>query len=275
MESKENNSIQKNKLLITTISKATKTSKSNKKKCKNIKETKIIERNSKISFPKLCHTMVSTNDTNNFKHFKSTTNFKKIKNQKKEMVLKKLELFINPIIKSDIEKKGLRTIRNNLIKKRFIELHRYKLKINPKNYYNNYGLNNYIIINNNNNTRNYSFDYHFNNVSSYNNMKFKEEDKNIIIDTNKKKFYEKNKISNFKNNLDLLKNIPFRIKNKNCNDNIIKSFNDEKILTNNNSLWRGKNINDIINNKTNLNFYKNFVKNSKNIGKIKVDEFQN
>lgn len=275
MELKENNSITKDKLLITSISKVAKTTPTSfEKKSKNFKEIKIFERNSKTSFPKLCHTMVSTNDNNIVNHFKTVTNFKKIKKPKKEIRLKQMELFIKPIIKSEIEKKGLRTLRDNIIKKRFIEFHEYKLKINPKNYYNNYGLNNYIIINNNN-KKDYSFDYHFNNVSSYNNIQLKEEENKKFMDSNKKNFHKNIKIYNCKNNLNLLKNIPFRIKNKNCNNNIIKSFNEEKVLTNNNSLWRGKNINDIIRNKTNLNFYKDFNKNAKSIGKIKVDELQN
>ena len=273
MESKLSNSVIKDKLMITTLSKATKTPKSLEKKYKNLKGTKITERNSKISFPKLCHTMISTDDNNIFKHYKTTTTFKKIKKPKKEIELKKLKSFINPVIKSELEKKSLRTIRDNLIKKRFIELHKYKLKINPKNYYNNYGLNNFIIINNNN-KKNYSFDYHFNNVSSYNNIQLKEEEK-IIMDNNKKIFYKNIKIFNYKNNLNLLKNNPFRINNNNNNEHIIKSFNKEKRLTNNNPLWRGKNRNDIIHNKTNLNFYNNFIKNTKSYVKIKIDELQN
>ena len=270
MESNQQTSIKKEKILITTISNKNKTPKNTEKK---LSGTITARTDPKFLFPKLAYTTFSPNQRNNYSNLQTTySNYKKIKNSQIEIGLKKMELFIRPVNRSEKEINNLREIKKNLVKKRFNELHKYKLQINPNNYYRNYGLNNYIIItNNNSNKKSYSHDYQYNNISSYNNIALKDEDKKMSLHLNKNKFYKDIKKSNCKKNLCLLKSVPFRAKSKRNDDHIINSFNDDEILKNNNSLWRGKNINDIIRNKTNINFFKNFIKNSKNMGKIKIN----
>ena len=272
MNSKLHNNLEKEKFLITSVSSKDKTPNSIEKKSKNYFGSKTARADTEY-FPKLTYASMSPNIRNNFNYEKINSNFKKKKKQKNDEGLKKIELFIKPINRSVKEINNLRALKENLVKKRFNELHKFKLQINPNNYYHNYGLNDYIIITHNNrNKRNHSYDYKYNNISSYNNMFVRDEIKKTTINMNKNKFYRNIKINNFKKNICLLKNIPNRIKNKNKKDFIINSFNDEKYFENNNSLWRGKNINDIISNKTNINFFKNFIKNSKKIGKIKLEE---
>lgn len=261
------NSIIKNKIIITSISQTNRT-------LNNYYIERNTKMNSELSFPKISYTFTSPSQRNNFNCLKTTySDYRTLKKPKIELNLKKMELFIRPIYKSVLEKNGIKALKESLTKKKFNELHKYKLEINPKNYYHNYGLNNYIVITNNKKKKNYSSDYQYNNISSYNNIYIKkDEEKKMNMKLNKKKLYKDIKINNYKNNICLYKNVPFRIKNTKSNEYIINSFNEEKGLTNINSLWRGKNINDIIHNKTNLNFFRNFIKNSKNIGKLKIAE---
>ena len=271
MESNQQNSIKKEKILITTISNKKKTPKITEKK---LSGTITIRTDSKFLFPKLVYSTFSPNQRNNYSNLQTTySDYKKIKKPKIEIGLKKLELFIRPVNRSEKEINNLREIKENLVKKRFNELHKYKLQINPNNYYRNYGLNNYIIITNNNiNKKSYSLDYQYNNISSYNNIPLKNEERKMSLNINKKKFYKDIKKNNCKKNICLLKSVPFRMKSKRNGNHIFNSFNEDEILKNNNCLWRGKNINDIIHNKTNINFFKNFIKNSKNMGKIKIND---
>ena len=182
----------------------------------------------------------------------------KNENSKKEkIILNNIRQFISPIKKSNLEIEKLKKIRKNLIVNKFKELHDYKLSINPKNYYKNYGLNNFIIIKNRNKSRNLTYKY--NNISSYNNIfKTNEENKNYKII----KYQRKEK--------DLLLTcVPYLIKNAKHNDGIFKNFNNSPLIDEN-SLWRGKNINNMIHNSINIDFFKNFLKNSKSLGKIKI-----
>ena len=178
--------------------------------------------------------------------------------KKEKLFIRNMKSFVAPINKTKIEKNKLNAIKNNLIKKKFKELHKYMLKINPKNYYHTYGLNKYIIIMNKNKSRNN--DYRYNNISSYNNIfKFKttENKRNIkIIKTDKKE----KKI--------LLKSLPYRLINTRNNKGILKFFNKET-LTEENSIWRGKNINDMIHNSINFDFINIFNKNYRSMGKLK------
>ena len=177
---------------------------------------------------------------------------------KEKLFIRNMKSFVAPINKTKVEKNKLNAIKNNLIKKKFKELHKYMLKINPKNYYHTYGLNKYIIITNKNKSRN--MDYRYNNISSYNNIfKFKttENKRNIkIIKTDKKE----KKI--------LLKSLPYRLINTRNNNGILKFFNKET-LTEENSIWRGKNINDMIHNSINFDFINIFNKNYRSMGKLK------
>ena len=66
--------------------------------------------------------------------------------KKEKLFIRNMKSFVAPINKTKIEKNKLNEIKNNLIKKKFKELHKYMLKINPNNYYHTYGLNKYIII---------------------------------------------------------------------------------------------------------------------------------
>ena len=271
MESNQQNSIETEKSLITSISNKYKTPKNKEKK---ISGPITARTDSKFFFPKLVYSTFSPNQRNNYSNLQTTySSYNKIKKPKIEEGLQKMELFIRPVNRSEKEINNLREIKENLVKKRFKELHKFKLQINPNNYYRNYGLNNYIIITNNNRRKkkNYSLDYQYNNISSYNNIPIKEEERKMVTNINKNKLYKEIKKINYKKNISFLKNIPFRAKSKRNNDYIISRFNEDKILANNNSLWRGKNINDVIHNKTNINFFKNFIKNSKNIGKIKIN----
>ena len=308
MESKDNSFIEKENFLITSVSKIKKTpiniETNTEQKPIKINETARIT-NSKSCFPEINYKTSFPNERNNYFKLKTNkTHYKNIKKQKIDIGLKKMELFIHPINKTVLEINGIKAMKENLIKQKFIDLHKFKLQINPDNYYHNYGLNKYIIITNNNrNKRNHSFNFHFNNVSSYNNLILKEEEdkinmninkskkklynnvkicnykNNLILkeeedkinmNINKKKLYKNIKLCNYKNNISVLKNFPCRLNARNPNDHIINSFTEENgLLENTNSLWRGKNINDIINNKTNLNFFQNFIKNSKHIGKLK------
>lgn len=273
MESKNNSFVEKENILITSVSKIKKTPKNmetnTEQKSIRINKTPRIT-NSKNFFPKLNKTYFP-NERNNY--YKLKTNYTKYKKKPKidNIGLKKLESFINPINKTVLEINGIKEMKENLVKKKFNDFHKLKLQINPDNYYHSYGLNKYIIITNNNrNKRNHSFNYQFNNVSSYNNIILKEEEDKINMNINKSKNKLYRNVNIYKNNIASLKNLPCRINIRNRNDHIINSFSDENgLLDNTNSLWRGRNINDIVNNKTNLYFFQNFIKNSKNIGKLK------
>ena len=289
MESRENNSLYKEKLMITSLCNIRKIPKDmnlentpkkiientpvkvTENEIKNRNGTSTIMNNSSFSFPKITYT--SINQRNNYNRLQTNySNYKKHKRPKIEISLKKMDLFIHPINRSVLEINRLIEIKENLVKKRFNELHKYKLQINPNNYYRNYGLNKYIEITNNNSKINNSLDYQFNNVSSYNNILLKEEENKLNTARDKKKSYKNIAINKYKDCSNLLRGVPPRMKNKYDSDYILTSFNEENGLVNTNSLWRGKNINDIIDNKTNLNFFKHFNKNSKNIGKLKAIE---
>jgi len=289
MESRENNSLNKEKLMITSLCNIRKIPKDmnlentpkkiivntpvklTENEIKNRNRTSTIMNNSSLSFPKITYT--SINQRNNYNKLQTNySNYKKHKRPKIEISLKKMDLFIHPINRSVLEINKLIEIKENLIKKRFNELHKFKLQINPNNYYRNYGLNKYIEITNNNSKRNNSLDYKFNNVSSYNNILLKEEENKLNTARDKKKSYKNIAINKYKDCSYLLRGVPPRMKNKYDSDYILTSFNEENGLINSNSLWRGKNINDIIDNKTNLNFFKHFNRNSKNFGKLKAIE---
>ena len=178
------------------------------------------------------------------------------KNEK--IFLRNMKKFIEPYNRTKIETNRLKNIKKNLVLKRFKELHKYKLEINPKNYYHNYGLNNYIIITNKKKNRSRNIDYKFNNISSYNNIfKLQEESKSI------------QKLSKSKKRKDLsLKNLPYRL-NRARNDNGILKFSNNGTTTDENSIWRGKNINEMIHTSIDFDYLNLFKKNYKSMGKIK------
>lgn len=271
METNKEYLFEKEKFLITSVSNL-KNAPKTESVFYNIDEPKKTTTNTTttFSFPKIKYITSPKYQRNDFYNFHTNySNYKQDKKKKYNISLKDMELFINPINKSVLETDRLKTIKNNLVKKKFNELHKYKLQINPNNYYRSFGLNNFVVITNKNSKNNSnSCDYRFNNVSSYNNILLKKEENKVDTISSQKILYKNIKIKKLKNNFNLLKNVPYRIKNKKSDDHIINSFNEEKGLVNVNSLWRGKNINDIIHNKTNLNFFKNFIKNSRYIGKI-------
>ena len=234
----------------------------------NDKETAThINNSSSKHFPKLNYTI--TNQRNNYSILETNFSYYKMKKNPKLLSnIKKIELFIHPINKSVLEINKFIEIKDNLIKKKFNELHNYKLQINPNNYYHNFGLNEYIEITNNNSKRNKSLDYQYNNISSYNNIMLKKEENKNNSYRGKTKLY-KNIIIN-KKSPNKLKSVPVRINNKKGNNGIIPNLNEDNDTVNANAIWRGKKMNDIIKNKTNLNFFKNFKKNWKYIGKLKT-----
>ena len=202
---------------------------------------------------------------------KTSFSFPKIrysKNLYKTVEIKNLQKFISPNYKTTLEITNFKKIKKKLTIRKFIELHKFKLKINPKNFYNNYGLNDYLLIINNKNdkSKNYN-DYRYNNISSYNNkFKIKEEKKNNGINSISENFKKNSKEFS-------LKRVPYRLKNQRKQNGIMKYFfNDEKTLFDVNSIWRGKNINDLIHTTINFNFFDNFRINSRTIGKIKFHE---
>ena len=178
------------------------------------------------------------------------------KNEK--IFLRNMKKFIEHDNRTKIETYRLKNIKKSLVLKRFKELHKYKLEINPKNYYHNYGLNNYIIITNKKKNRSRNIDYKFNNISSYNNIfKAQEESKSI------------QKLSKSKKRKDLsLKSLPYRL-NRARNDNGILKFSNNGTITDENSIWRGKNINEMIHTSIDFDYLNLFKKNYKSMGKIK------
>ena len=178
------------------------------------------------------------------------------KNEK--MYLRNMKKFIVPINRTIIETNRLKNIKKNLVLKRFKEFHKYKLEINHKNYYHDYGLNNYIIITNKKKNKSINLDYKYNNISSYNNIfKASEANKNAI------------KTRNYKKGKELfLKNLPYRL-NRARNDNGILKFSNNGTLTDENSIWRGKNINEIIHTSIDFDYLSVFKKNYGSMGKIK------
>ena len=189
--------------------------------------------------------------------FRYSTLENKIKMNKEKIFIRNMKSFVAPISKSSIEKNKINLIKKKLRLKKFKELHKYKLEINPKNYYHNYGLNEYIIISNKNRSRN--SDFRYNNISSYNNI-FKAKEK--IINTIKIN-------NNFKKEKKLLlKCLPYRLTNSRNNNGILNFFNKEN-LTEENSIWRGKNINNMIHTSINFDFLKIFNKNYRTMGKLK------
>ena len=205
------------------------------------------------SFPKIrCRTLTSER--------KERPNKIQLKNSKNDKIfLKNLKQFLSPINKSNLELKEIKKIKKILIKNKFKESHDYKLKIYPKNYYKSYGLNDFIIISNNNKNKSRNTTYRYNNISSYNNIFVKtEENKNNKIIKHHKKQKEL-----------LLTCVPYILKNSMNNNGIFKLFNNTSLIDEN-SIWRGKNINNMIHNSINIDFFKNFLKNSKSLGKIKI-----
>ena len=178
------------------------------------------------------------------------------KNEK--IFLRNMKKFIEHDNRTKIETYRLKNIKKSLVLKRFKELHKYKLEINPKNYYHNYGLNNYIIITNKKKNRSRNIDYKFNNISSYNNIfKAQEEDKSTKIESKSKKRKDLS-----------LKNLPYRL-NRARNDNGILKFSNNGTITDENSIWRGKNINEMIHTSIDFDYLNLFNKNYKSMGKIK------
>ena len=178
------------------------------------------------------------------------------KNEK--IFLRNMKKFIEHDNRTKIETYRLKNIKKNLVLKRFKELHKYKLEINPKNYYHNYGLNNYIIITNKKKNRSRNIDYKFNNISSYNNIfKAQEEDKSSKIESKSKKRKDLS-----------LKSLPYRL-NRARNDNGILKFSNNGTITDENSIWRGKNINEMIHTSIDFDYLNLFKKNYKSMGKIK------
>jgi hypothetical protein len=178
------------------------------------------------------------------------------KNEK--IFLRNMKKFIEHDNRTKIETYRLKNIKKSLVLKRFKELHKYKLEINPKNYYHNYGLNNYIIITNKKKNRSRNIDYKFNNISSYNNIfKAQEEDKSTKIESKSKKRKDLS-----------LKSLPYRL-NRARNDNGILKFSNNGTITDENSIWRGKNINEMIHTSIDFDYLNLFKKNYKSMGKIK------
>ena len=285
MKPKENSSLNK-ELMITSlynIRKSLKEKNIEKKSYKKPIKIPIILKNNEINdgttinlnkssslyFPKLNNTIANQrNNSSKLETFYS--NYKKHKKPKIEISLKKMESFIRPINKPVLEISKLIEIKENLIKKRFTDLHNYKLQINPNNYYHNYGLNEFIEITNNNTKKNKSLDYQYNNISSYNNIYLKKEDNKFNTSRGKTKIYGNIGTNINKDNSHLLTSVPLTLKNKKGHNYKTININEENDFFNTNSIWRFKNINDIIHNKTNLNFFKNFIKNSKYMGKLKT-----
>ena len=178
------------------------------------------------------------------------------KNEK--IFLRNMKKFIEHDNRTKIETYRLKNIKKSLVLKRFKELHKYKLEINPKNYYHNYGLNNYIIITNKKKNRSRNIDYKFNNISSYNNIfKAQEEDKSSKIESKSKKRKDLS-----------LKSLPYRL-NRARNDNGILKFSNNGTITDENSIWRGKNINEMIHTSIDFDYLNLFNRNYKSMGKIK------
>ena len=178
------------------------------------------------------------------------------KNEK--IFLRNMKKFIEHDNRTKIETYRLKNIKKSLVLKRFKELHKNKLEINPKNYYHNYGLNNYIIITNKKKNRSRNIDYKFNNISSYNNIfKAQEEDKSTKIESKSKKRKDLS-----------LKSLPYRL-NRARNDNGILKFSNNGTITDENSIWRGKNINEMIHTSIDFDYLNLFKKNYKSMGKIK------
>ena len=178
------------------------------------------------------------------------------KNEK--IFLRNMKKFIEHDNRTKIETYRLKNIKKSLVLKRFKELHKYKLEINPKNYYHNYGLNNYIIITNKKKNRSRNIDYKFNNISSYNNIfKAQEEAKSSKIESKSKKRKDLS-----------LKSLPYRL-NRARNDNGILKFSNNGTITDENSIWRGKNINEMIHTSIDFDYLNLFNRNYKSMGKIK------
>ena len=204
-----------------------------------------------LSFPKIRYkTLDKKEEKSNIIPF--------ILSKNEKIFLRNMKKFIEHDNRTKIETYRLKNIKKSLVLKRFKELHKYKLEINPKNYYHNYGLNNYIIITNKKKNRSRNIDYKFNNISSYNNIfKAQEEDKSSKIESKSKKRKDLS-----------LKSLPYRL-NRARNDNGILKFSNNGTITDENSIWRGKNINEMIHTSIDFDYLNLFNKNYKSMGKIK------
>ena len=215
----------------------------------NIESKTILDTN--LSFPKIRYkTLDKKEEKLNIIPF--------ILSKNEKIFLRNMKKFIEHDNRTKIETYRLKNIKKSLVLKRFKELHKYKLEINPKNYYHNYGLNNYIIITNKKKNRSRNIDYKFNNISSYNNIfKAQEEDKSSKIESKSKKRKDLS-----------LKSLPYRL-NRARNDNGILKFSNNGTITDENSIWRGKNINEMIHTSIDFDYLNLFKKNYKSMGKIK------
>lgn len=242
----EKTSLSERKFLLTSLDYKIKSIKKEEKK-EDINKISITSK----SFPKIRYrTLTSEKESSNIFQLNSP--------KKEKYFLKNLKQFISPINKSNSELKEIKKIKKNLIANKLKESYYYKLKINP-NYFKSYGLNDFVTISNKNENKNRNNTYRYNNISSYNNIiKKKEENKNNKIIKSNKKQKEL-----------LLKCVPYILKNSKNNNGIFKFFNNTSLIDEN-SIWRGKDINNLIHNRINIDFFKNFLRNSKSLGKIKL-----
>ena len=135
--------------------------------------------------------------------------------------LEKIKYFIKPSHKCLVERNKISDLKKKLEKKRFRELHNYKLKINPDNFYHDYGLSNYIKIKSSSNFHNKTVDRYFNNISSYNYIKTEEKKEgNDLLSKNKIKIRRNNFARSVR-----LKNIPSKDIHK-LNNFIFENFNN-------------------------------------------------
>ncbi len=242
----EKNSLSERKFLLTSLDYKIKIIKKEEKK-EDIKTASITSK----SLPQIRHrTLISEK--------KESSNTIQLNSPKNEQIfLRNLRQFVFPINKSNSELKEIKKIKNNLIANKLKESLKYKLKINP-NYFKNYGLNDFVKISNNDENKKKKF-HRYNNISTYNNIiKKTVEDKNDKISKSSKK---QKKL--------LLKYVPYILKNSKNNNGIFNFFNNASLIDEN-SIWRGKNINDLIHNRINIDFFKSFLRNSKSLGKIKL-----
>ena len=140
--------------------------------------------------------------------------------------LKKIQCFIHPSLESLSEKDKINDLKKKLEKKRFNQLHNYKLKINPNNIFHDYGLSNYIKINSPLRFYNKSTDRYFNNISSYNYTKTEEKKSEINSST---AYNLKMRINNMMKSLRL-KNIPSKDTSK-LNNFLFENFSVNKKKT--------------------------------------------
>ena len=229
------------------------------------------------SFKTLNNKFTLPNVSNNLSKLTTNITFHSSSSLNTKINLKKLRNFIKPSLKCLLEKNKINELKKRLEKKRFTELHKYKLKINPNNLFHDYGLSNYIKIKSSLNFFKKRQNIYHNNISSYNHKKIEEKKTGSDLLINPNLIVKRNNISKCvrltnvpSKDTNILNNFMFKtLSSDETEKNLLENIEDKnEILGINDSMFRKRNINDFIETSSSMYFFKKFSGKSRTLGKL-------